>query len=269
MVALRAYRPLNVPVAVALDDAAISRADRVLGCFRAPQAACRTGARFGVTRGTGDEHLVLRDNEVVARGRSWDAAVDALVTVVNGEAIASYEGFAIHAGVVAAEGAAIAFPGVSGAGKSTLTAACLLAGGHYVSDEALCVDFDSGLAVPYPKPIRLSAPSQRLLGLSQCRDTEVLLTADELGAATVDAPLPLRHIVELVRSQGAPQLVPEHRSVGLAALLRLSFNHYKRPRAAFELASRLAAGSCAWRLEYSSPRAAADVLLTRLGELAG
>jgi len=269
LVALRAYRPLNVPIAVALDDAAISGADRVLGCFRAPQAACRTGARFGVTRGAGDEHLVLRDDEVVARGPSWEAAVDALVTVVNGEAIASYDGFAVHAGVVGAGGGAIALPGVSGAGKSTLTAACLLAGGHYVSDEALCIDFDSGLVVPYPKPIRLSAPSRRLLGLSQCRDTEVLVTADELGAATVDARLPLRHIVELARTQGAAQLVPVHRSVGLAALLHFSFNHYKRPRAAFELAGRLAAGSRAWRLEYSSPGAAADVLLARLGGLSG
>jgi hypothetical protein len=266
-VAQRSYSPLNVPIAVALDDAAIGPLDRVLGKLGTTRPGCAPS--FELTRGANGDCLVLRGEQVVARGASWSAAVDALVTVVNGEAIGAFEGFAVHAGVVAAGAGAIAFPGVSGAGKSTLTAACLQVGAGYVSDEALCVDFHSGLVLPYPKPIRLSASSQHLLGLSPSPDTDALVIADELGARTVEAPLALVHIVELARTGERLHLAPLPRSNGLAALLRFSFNHYKRPRAAFELAGRLASGACAWRLEYSSPRAAAELLLRRLGELAG
>jgi hypothetical protein len=267
LVAQRTYRPLDVPIAVALDDAATGPVDRALGGFGISSPGC--AASFGLTRGANGECLVVRGEQVLARRASWAAAVDALVTLVNGAAVGAFAGFAVHAGVVAVGAGAIAFPGVSGAGKSTLTAACLQAGARYVSDEALCVDFDTGLVVPYPKPIRLSASSQRLLGLSPCPAADALVTADELGARTVDAPLPLVHVVALVRTDQPPCLVPLPRSSGLADLLRFSFNHYKRPRAAFELAGRLAAETCAWRLHYSSPQAAAELLLGRFGERAG
>jgi hypothetical protein len=267
LVAHRSYRPLDVPIGVALDDAATGAIDRALAGFGAGEPTCAPA--FGLIRGRDGECLVVRGEQVVARGASWDAAVDALVTVVNGEVITAFEGFAVHAGVVAVAAGAIAFPGVSGAGKSTLTAACLQAGARYVSDEALCVEFGRGLVRPYPKPIRLSASSQRLLGLSPPWTTDALVTAEELGATAVGAPLPLLHVVELVRTDQPPRLVPVPRSTALADLLHFSFNHYKRPRAAFELAGRLAARACAWRLEYSSPRAAAELLLDRLGEQAG
>ena len=259
MVAQRSYRLLDVPIEVAVDDAAAAAIDRVLGGFRSARPTCgRT--RFGLSRHGGD-CLVLRGDEVVARAHSWDVAVDALVTVVNGEAIGDFNGFAVHAGVIAWGDGAIAFPGISGAGKSTLTAACLQFGARYVSDEALCVAFDTGLVIPYAKPIRLSESSQRLLGWAP-RPSDVLVTAAELGAPTVDVPLPLSHLVQLARTEDRPRLIPLPRSTGLADLLRFSFNHYKRPEAAFELAGRLATGARAWRLEYSSLGAAAELLLT-------
>jgi hypothetical protein len=54
------------------------------------------------------------------------------------------------------------------------------------------------------------------------------------------------------------------RSRALASLLEMSFNHYKRPRESFHLASQLAEHSHAWRLEYSDPRRAATLLRAEL-----
>jgi hypothetical protein len=258
LVARRSYRPIEVPIELVLDDAAARTVDRVLGGFPA-SAPASDRASFGLTRAVGGDWLVLRSDEIVARGHSLDAAVDSLVTVVNGEVIGAFEGFAVHAGVIAGADGAIAFPGASGMGKSTLTAACLQVGSRYVSDEALCVAFDAGLVLPYAKPISLSPSSQRLLGLSP-RDSDVLVTPEELGAGTVRAPLPLSHLVRLARTGGPPRLIPLPRSAGLADLLRFSFNHYKWREAAVELAGRLAAGARTWRLEYSSPGAAAELL---------
>jgi hypothetical protein len=70
----------------------------------------------------------------------------------------------VHAGVVAAGGAAIAFPGPSGAGKTTLTVACLLAGLEYGSDEALCLDWETGAVLPYPRPLALTPAAAELAG---------------------------------------------------------------------------------------------------------
>ena len=87
---------------------------------------------------------------------------------------------AIHAGVVAIGDSTIAFPSVSGNGKTTLTAACLLSGFSYISDEALVLD-DNGSVIPYPKPLALSKWSCETLGIAVERE-ETLVTAADLGA---------------------------------------------------------------------------------------
>jgi hypothetical protein len=42
--------------------------------------------------------------------------------------------------------------------------------------------------------------------------------------------------------------------------LRMSFNHYKRPRAAFEMGTKLVSNCRVWQLEYSLPGPAAELL---------
>src|SRR5512136_1043844 len=95
-------------------------------------------------------------------------------------------GAAVHAGVVASAGAVVAFPGESGAGKSTITAACLVAGFDYVSDEALCIDVADGRVVAYPKPIALASSGWAMIGATDRAATgiddgeEVYVSADQL-----------------------------------------------------------------------------------------
>jgi hypothetical protein len=105
-----------------------------------------------------------------------------------------------------------------------------------------------------------------LLGLSHALaegkdvDGKLLVSSEALGARTLDSDLHLSDIVLPVRNDGPARLLPLPRSEGLVALLRMSFNHYKRPRAAFEMGTKLVSNCRVWQLEYSLPGPAAELL---------
>jgi len=182
---------------------------------------------------------------------------------------------AVHAGVVALSSGAVAFPVVSGAGKSTLTAALCLAGAAYLSDEALVLDDTGGspLVVPYPKPLALSPWSAAAVGLEPADalsgdltpegDRELLYAPSALG--TTGEAVPLAHLLLLERTDGPPRLEDVHRREGLAALLRLSFNHYRDPRRFLVVAAAAVQGAQVHRLLVGDPRDAAALVLDRLG----
>jgi hypothetical protein len=68
----------------------------------------------------------------------------------------------VHAGVVAWQGRALILPGSSFAGKSTLVHQLTLAGAGYLSDEYAIID-RQGLIHPFPRPISLREPLQRVM----------------------------------------------------------------------------------------------------------
>lgn len=185
---------------------------------------------------------------------------------LNRLAIAGYDGFAAHAGVIAAGDVVLAIPGASGAGKTTLVAACVADGWHYGSDEALCLSRATGDIRAYPKPLALSEWSAATVGLTGGvrSDGELLVTAVELGGQQMSGPAQLTDVVQLNRVRGSePHLGPLHRAESVAALLGMSFNHYQEPADSFALVTRLAQHCRAWRLTYSDPVAAAREM-TRL-----
>ena len=188
---------------------------------------------------------------------------------INTLAVANLELFAVHSGVVSGPGGVLAFPAASGAGKSTITAACLMAGFEYLSDEALILT-DDGRVVPYPKPLSLSAETRRLLGLGnsvwpEAGLEEVAMTPVELGASVGPGGSELRHVLILERGTGpSTTLIRQPSADTVTVLLRYSFNHYLRPEAAYRLACRVAARSEVWRLKLGHPAEAAELILTRL-----
>ena len=103
---------------------------------------------------------------------------------------------------------AIAFPSVSGNGKTTLTAACLLSGFSYISDEALVLDGD-GAVIPYPKPLALSKWSCETLGIPE-EGEETLVTAADLGADVAQGGIRVTDVVvaEFGRPAEEPFLFP-------------------------------------------------------------
>lgn len=251
------------------------RVDELLRPFSRPRCGVPGRRRYSlVSEGNNEKggRILYQDCRPVHRSGSWAAAVGALLAELNRGAIEHLEGFAVHAGVVSSGGRAVAFPARSGDGKSTLTAACVAAGFDYVSDEALCLDFLTGRVRPYPKPIMLSSWSREAIGLGgypalfgdEHDELELPVLAHQLGAGS-SPESELGHVVQLVRADGLPRLTELPRSETMGQLLRMSFNHYKQPRQAFDLVGRIARVSRAWRLEYGEPRAAAELLMARLG----
>ena len=212
-------------------------------------------------------HCLYRDGELLMASQRWSLLESGLCRDLNASALAASDHFAVHAGAVSGRHGVIAFPAPSGAGKSTLTAACVEAGFAYVSDEALCVDYDTGSIVAYPKPLALSRWSREALGVSHPDDDEeeAMIPPGDLGTVVEDEELRLSDVILITKHAGPPHLEEVPRSEVMAALLRMSFNHYKHPAEAVRLAAALANGSQAWRLAYDQPRAAADLLAQRLG----
>jgi hypothetical protein len=183
-------------------------------------------------------------------------------TTLNSTAMALTPCFAAHAGVVAVGTQVIAFPAVSGAGKSTLTGACLRRGFQYVSDEGLCIDYGSTEVWPYPRPLALSAWAAGLLGIDPGACSEIFVAASDLHAPIAVAPaLRLHAIILLEKTAGAPAAMENiARSRGAETLLKMSFNHYRRPADALRLVTAVVSAAKVVRLTYSDPYDGADLL---------
>jgi hypothetical protein len=270
----RYYSLLGVSFHVRSEDAAVGDAvDRLLEPFRRDKSGVPGRRRYALVTGKDayGAHTLYRDCSSIARRDSWAYVVSALVSEMNRGAVEAFDGFAVHAGVVAAEGGVIAFPADSGDGKSTLTAACLQAGFEYVSDEALCLDYATEAVLPYPKPVMLSADSEALVGnpsptvALEGDHVERALLPEDLGSRAATGDLQLVDVVQLQRTSGPPHLHELPAADVVAMLLGRSFNHYKHPREAFDLVTGLARRCRAWRLEYDDPGAAAALMLDRLG----
>ena len=206
---------------------------------------------------------LYRDCRGLASG-PWDQLTLRLLADLNRNAVDQYKGFATHSGVVAVEGRAIALPADSKGGKSTLTAACVMAGFDYVSDESLCLNFETGAVERYVKPIMLSAESCRLLGIAEPfapnGGDERPVTPDELGGHEVSGTPKLAEVVFAEYGHDSASLAPLPPSEIVAGLLRLSFNHYKHPADSFRIITALANTARAWRLTYDDPAEAAALL---------
>lgn len=180
---------------------------------------------------------------------------------LNNAAINECDLFAIHSGVVGAEGRLVALPAESGRGKTTLTGALVRQGWGYLSDEALVFE-DDGSVVPYPKPFAFSEWSAELLGVP-VQGEETLVTASDLGGKVGRGG----RLTDLILSEyGHDKLTlePLPKSQAVAALIQYSFNHYKDPARAFRIASEVARDINVWRLEYDDPIEAAELISTTL-----
>lgn len=247
--------------------------DRLLGPFRRTSCGVPGRRRFSLVEGEpgGSGHTLYRDCSTIFRHTSWAGVGAALLSELNLNAVEGFGEFAAHAGAVARAGQVVAFPADSGAGKSTLTAACLQAGFDYVSEEALCLDYSTRRVVPYPRPVMLTEKSRSLLSVAEQLaplgggDDEAALAPEDLGSRTAEGDLNLSDVVTLIRAHGPPRLRRVPAPGAMALLLQMSFNHYKRPREAFELVSAVVSGIGAWVLEYDHPRPAAQLLWERLG----
>lgn len=234
--------------------------DHVMGGFEQTSGASRGARTFQVTK-TASKWKVYRDSCQVSAHHSPSEALVHLLATINRIALEDVDDFAVHSGVVQMGSRIVAFPAVSGGGKTTLTAAMILAGADYVSDEALVID-GSKRVVPYPKPLALSEWSCRILGLDPA-EGERLLTPFDLDAE-LGAGGPLTDVV--IAEFGSPhlELTQLSNAEAVRSLLAHSFNHYKDPARAFRIATDVAREVQVWRLQYDDPMEAAKLLAASL-----
>lgn len=236
--------------------------DRLYAGFESTQLPARARNIIQVAGDGETGYSVYHDCAKLAVKSDAGPALTALVAGVNNAVISTCETFAVHAGVVGWDGGILALPAESGGGKSTLTAALVRVGLDYLSDEALVID-DSGAVVGYPKPFALSEWSARSLGLEPDEE-ETLVTPDQLGGSFFTGSAPLTDLVlaEYGHEKTLLQSLPRSRAV--AALIKLSFNHYRDPERAFRLSTSVARDLRVWKLEYDEPLEAAGLLSSTL-----
>ena len=268
------YEILGTRVQVRSQEPSINRElDRLLGRFQVegdrPVRPSRTLSVIEPESGTDTRLSLYRDCRRIAGTGEPVVVVSQLLAEANRLAVEAYSSFAVHSGVVAKGERVVAFPAQTGGGKSTLTAACVLDGFSYVSDEALCVDLETAEVMPYPKPLGLSPASRDLLGLPPATAPwggvrESVVNVEEFGGVPAVGFLKLSDVVIAEYGHSEQTLEPAPASEVMTTLLRMSFNSYKHPEASFRLTARLAREVQGWRLRYGDPLRAAALLGERL-----
>lgn len=155
-------------------------------------------------------------------GADTEQAAARWVHALHVAALAHTSALPVHAAAIAGPAGCIVLPGPSGAGKSTLAAAAMQAGLTLLSDEAACFTTPVGTVLPHARPIKLSLPSRRLLGVSGPADpdVEIALAPEAFGEAA--APMSSHRCVGIVlprRQTGRPAVLePISPSAALSAL---------------------------------------------------
>lgn len=202
-------------------------------------------------------HSVLAD--------TLPSVTSAVLAAVNLTAVQSTRLLAVHAAVLAQGERVLVLPAASGTGKSTLTACLLSRNWSYVSDEALCLRWDDGALVPYPRPVALSGWSASTAGVHGLsghdgKSDEQILTARGCNWSVERHPGPVTDVVLLARNDRLPSLADVTRQGVVVELLRRSFSHFLDPARALTLLSAVAMGARCRQLNLGDPRAAAALL---------
>ena len=191
---------LGLAVAITAPKAVASYLERLLEPFPGPKSGADQQFELRIEKKETGGYLLLTASDRTVHLTVMET-INALLAELNRVAIGGLGTPGFHAGVVGMDEEVIAFPAASGAGKSTLTAACLLGGFGYWSDEALVCDRD-GRVIPYPRPVMLSASSLELLGLPGIKGSEQPFAPRELGAEVGSGGARLTNMVAIERQAG-------------------------------------------------------------------
>ena len=239
MVARLGLAALGVPLRISADDGSLLTELGDLLADLANPAGPPADPHADVVEirlaGRGPWEVTSAAHSAVATTRA--AATGHLHAAVNLGAVAATRLLAFHAAVLARGDRTVVIPGRSGMGKTTLTAALLMRGWEYVSDEALALPWAWAGPLPYPRPLGLSDWTCQALGITAGipGEGESFARAADLGASVRWDPRPVTDI--LVLEHGTPafaaaEVRPAAASEVLAALLPRAFTvHHDGGRA--------------------------------------
>jgi hypothetical protein len=245
-----------------------------------PEVGERLRACYGHALQDGGDGAVR--GAVLRSGGEWSVAVDgrpgrsapdvtAAVRALNHELmhalmLRDLRRVYVHAGVVAVPGGAIVLPGASRAGKSTLVLALLRAGARLLSDELLAYEPDRGLAVPFPRAVKVRDECVpyfpeyrgRFVGAGEGR----FLPLAALGAEAVAAPAVPR-VIAAPRwdARAEDRLTPLSSGEGLLRLAESMLNFGAHAHRSIDHLAAMIERADSFILSWRDPRAAAELLL--------
>jgi hypothetical protein len=216
-----------------------------------------------------DEHFFLKPHEnsvytVVQRNDWVSGSSDLQITLeVLDSRLRAYIALEapshifVHAGVVAHNGRAIVIPGTSFSGKTTLVSELVRAGATYYSDEYAVLD-DSGLVVPYPKPLSI-----RDGGFSQTDHA-----VESIGGSAGVDPLPVGLVVVTSYSPDV-RWEPKRLSSGEAvlAVLEHTIPAQERPQQAMSTITKAVKDATTLKGERGDASPIAPEILARVSEV--
>ncbi len=278
----RTFRALDFGFVVECDDPALlAYLEHVMSGLPETDGAV---SRYAITRLRSVPHVryaLTLDGDAVADHEQPESFVGSLVHDVNRQAIDRWSGLALHAGGVARDGIALAFPAHMESGKSTLTAGLVRAGFDYLSDEAVAFakpDDDPPVVCPYPKPLSLDPGSWSLfpelepdapLASDAYRAAQWQVPPGAIRARPVAEGGPIHAIVFPHYEAGARTVLdPMHRGEGLVELAKNTFRFNERPRRSLDALARVMRFARPYRLTVGSLAAAVDVVTELHAELA-
>lgn len=113
----------------------------------------------------------------------------------------------LHASAVSRNGRAVVMTGVSGAGKSTLSALLGERGWRFLGDEFVLLDPDSGMIVPFPRPVSLKNAAIAAMECEVDDDTRFGPVMRETPKGTIRHLRPRTEAVELMARETRPALL--------------------------------------------------------------
>lgn len=177
----------------------------------------------------------------------------------------------LHAASVEKDGRAMVLTGVSGAGKSTLSAWAGERGWRFMGDEFALLEPESGLLLPFPRPVSLKNESIAVLA--------AMVAPDRLGPVMTGTPKgTIRHVrpdaqaIARMREAAAPALIvfprfghqAQVRPVGAAeAFMRLtqaSTNYVTLGQRGFDALTGLVGACPAVAIDYPDGEAALELI---------
>jgi hypothetical protein len=171
-------------------------------------------------------HLLYGDIQRLARAQDLDELFEAFEADLNFYvAQMARRKLFVHAGVVGWKGQAVVIPGRSFSGKTTLVREFLQAGAEYYSDEFAVLD----------RLGRIHPFARRLCLRSKWDLSEKRISANELGAATGNRPLPIKLVV-LTHHKPGSRWRPKRSTAGRGILGLLANTLVSRDRPAQALA---------------------------------
>jgi hypothetical protein len=186
-----------------------------------------------------EEERLTIDGQVTAvettRGRTTSTIVHALTRRM----IDACDAIGIHAGGVVRDGVGLALPAQMESGKSTLTAGLVRAGFDYLTDEAVMLDWETQVVIPFPKPISLDPGSWFLFPELEpqadlppgYKDIQWHVPPDAIRPDALGAPCRIRYIVFPKYTEGAAtELTPLARAEATVELAKNTFRFNERPR---------------------------------------